>query len=127
MSIRTFRVGPDQVTTLLNGTKIATVSRQAQIDGLSDAMVCCDRLGGTISVLYGRARTGLPGEMATTELLVTWADRTDARPQQEEPVAFEPHGDLRIVELPEGPADEIIDGEPAVDEQSAEDAAVLGS
>lgn len=90
MAVRSWRVGPDEVRRTLSGQEIACVSRQAQADAIMDAIVACDRLGGTIGVIFGRAPTGLENEMVTTGLIVNWQDRTDARPQREEPVAFEP-------------------------------------
>ncbi len=87
----------------LMGSEIPSVSRQAQMDAIADAVVMADRAGGTIAVLYGRAPTGLDGEMTTTELLVTWQDRGDARAQREEAISFEPSEPVDLVSE-DGPA-----------------------
>lgn len=39
--------------------------------------------GGVVSILTDRDPTGLPGEMVTTNAVVEWRDRTDARPSPE--------------------------------------------
>lgn len=96
MARRSWRVGPDQIIETRRG-QIAIVSRQAQIEAIADAVTCADRLGGTIAVLYGRVPTGIEGEMATSEILVNWQDRTDAKPQYEESVAFEPTEPVELI------------------------------
>lgn len=89
MAQRTVRVGPDTVMQTRDGRQVGIVSRDRQFAALCDLATVCDVAGGTISVLYGRTSTGVEGEMATTELLLHWRDRTDAKPQYEESVAFE--------------------------------------
>lgn len=101
MAVRSWRIGPDEVRRTPRGD-IACVSRQAQLDGIADAMTCCDRLGGVIGVIYGRAPSGEDGEMLTTGLIVNWQDRADAKTQREEQVAFEPSGEVVVLE-PEEP------------------------
>lgn len=90
MAVRSWRAGPDEIRRLSSGEEVGVLSRQGQFDAIMDAINACDRLGGTIGVIYGRRPTGFPGEMVTTGIIVNWQDRTDARPQHEEPVAFEP-------------------------------------
>lgn len=108
MARRSWRTGPDQVRETLDGRHIAVVSRQAQIESVADALVMADRAGGTVAVLFGRAATGLEGEMVTTELLVTWQDRGDAKPQYEEPVAFEPQEGVPLLHDPEHGPEEAL-------------------
>lgn len=90
MAVRSWRVGPDEIRQLSSGEQVGVLSRQGQLNAIADAVTACDRLGGTIGVLYGRERTGFENEMVTTGIIVNWQDRTDARPQREEPIAFEP-------------------------------------
>jgi hypothetical protein len=85
---RSWRVGPDEVLELGDGSQIGVVSRQSQINALAEGAVMCDRAGGVLTVLYGRHPTPLPGEFVTTELIVTWQDRAQAKPQPEEPVVL---------------------------------------
>lgn len=96
MAVRSWRVGPDEIRRTLGGREIACVSRQAQADAIMDAVIACDRFGGVIGVIYGRATTGLDGEMVTTGLIINWQDRADARPQREEEVAFEPQESVEL-------------------------------
>jgi len=89
MAVRTVRVGPDEALQTRSGEQIAVVSRSRQIQAIADFVTLCDVAGGTFGVLYGRTSTGLPGEMATTELLIHWRDRGDAKEQHEETIRFE--------------------------------------
>lgn len=89
MAHRAVRVGPDTMYRTLDGREFGVVSEQAQAQALLKAMNVVDFIGGGFSVLPGRAQTGLPGEMVTTELLIKWMGLTEHRPQYEEPVSFE--------------------------------------
>jgi len=96
MAVRTVRVGPDSLLQARNGEQIAVVSRNAQIQAIADFVTVCDVCGGTFNVLFGRVPTGLPGEMATNEMMINWMDRGDAKSQYEETVHFEPQGGVVI-------------------------------
>lgn len=89
MAQRAIRVGPDSIYRTLDGRKFGVVSKQAQAQALIEAMNVVDFIGGGFSVLPGRAQTGLPGEMVTTELLIKWVGLTEHRRQYEQPVSFE--------------------------------------
>lgn len=132
MAQRTVRVTPDEVRQTLDGTQIACVSRRRQIEAVADFVTLCDVAGGAFSVLYGRTSTGVQGEMATTELLLHWRDRGDAKEQYEETVAFEDTGGALFPDREPAPDPldeplvELVD-EPFVDDRGvvahAEDAA----
>jgi hypothetical protein len=89
MAWRAVRVGPDSIYETLDGRRFGVVSRQRQAEKIIDFLTVMDVVGGGFTVLPGRESTGVPGEMVTTELLLKWQDRTDAKPQYEEPVRFE--------------------------------------
>lgn len=59
------------------------VTLEALIQALIEAASWLDFAGGCLTVVTGRAPTGLPGEMVTTGAILEWRDRTDARPQPE--------------------------------------------
>lgn len=135
MAWRAVRVGPDSVYTTLEGRQFGVVSRQRQAEKIIDFLTVMDVVGGGFTVLPARESTGVDGEMVTTELLLKWQDRSDAKPQYEEPVQFE--GDTgvglfgsTVADLPEDPGVEIeyadephIDGNGVV--RHAEDAAAV--
>lgn len=106
MAKRTFRLGPDTQSYTLSGQAVPTLSREKLFEGVKDALIMADRAGGVVTVMLGRAESGLEGEMFTSEAIVNWMDRTDARPQREEPVAFEPSHPLRLLV-----GEEEVDGE----------------
>lgn len=89
MAQRIWRIAPDHLIDTPEG-QIEAVSQDALIKGVVDGVVAMQRIGGVLMVMQGRARTGIPGEMVTTEALVTWQDRAVTRPQAEEPVALTP-------------------------------------
>lgn len=89
MAVRTVRVGPDEIFTTRSGEQIGVVSLQRQADAAARFANVVDIVGGSYSCLYGRANTGIEGEMVTTELLFHWRDRSDAKPQYEEGISFE--------------------------------------
>lgn len=123
MARRSWRVGPDEILETPTGRRIAVLSRDAQFAAVADALVMTDRSGGTITVLPGRESTGVLGEMVTTEILVTWQDRADAKPQREETIAFEPSDPVHVWE-PDSEAElapELLEPEPDVDESGVED------
>jgi hypothetical protein len=68
---------------LMDGRSIAVVSMEAQAQAVLDGLTAQNRLGGYLAIQSERAPTEVPGEMVTTFLLVTWQDRTDAKPQPE--------------------------------------------
>jgi hypothetical protein len=80
-----------------------------------DGIVLLDRAGGVMTVLVGRQPTNLPGEMVTTQALVEWRDRTDAREQPERA------GDIVQADPAPAPAD------PTPEELEAHLAATEGS
>lgn len=77
---------------------VLALSVEAQINAVVDAVVMANRAGGGFMVQYDRFPTGLPGEMVTTGLIVTWQDRTDAK------AAPEKQGAATMVENPEADA-----------------------
>jgi hypothetical protein len=120
MARRSIRVGPDSLLETLDGRQIPVVSREAQYGALADFATMADVAGGTISALYGRVPTGVPGEMATSEVLLTWQDRGDAKPQYEEPVSFEPSEPEPVLAVAPDEAEPFVDGDGVV--RHAEDA-----
>lgn len=78
---RRWQVHPDET---------GQVSREALIGALIDAAAILDIAGGTLSVVTGRAPTGLPGEMVMTGAILEWRDRTDAKPQPEQASSVTP-------------------------------------
>lgn len=89
MAVRTVRVGPDSIHETLDGQRIGVLSVQGQIEALARMATVCDVCGGNFEALYGRFRTGREGEMVTTEVILNWRDRADAKAQAEERVRFE--------------------------------------
>lgn len=85
--IRRWQVQPDQMFVTRDGDEIPVVSRGAFVEAVLDAVSLVDRAGGGFSVVAGRMRTGMEGEMVTTGLVVEWRDRTDAKPAPEQPAA----------------------------------------
>lgn len=61
------------------------VDREELIAALMDGEALLWRAGGVLTVLPRREPTGLPGEMVTTGVVIEWKDRTDAKPQPEQP------------------------------------------
>lgn len=96
MAVRTVRVGPDQIFTTRFGQEIPVVSHERQVWAAARMATVVDICGGAYSVLYGRQNTGIEGEFVTTELLLHWRDRGDARPQHEEAVSFEDSSGVSI-------------------------------
>lgn len=110
MAQRTVRVTPDEVRETLNGTQIPCVSRRRQIEAVADFVTLCDVAGGAFSVLPARTTTGVEGEMWTTELLMHWRDRGDAKEQYEESVSFEPSSGVVLFPDSDPPAPEPDEG-----------------
>lgn len=73
---RTWAIRPDET---------GLVSREALISAFIDAAALLDIAGGTLSVVTGRTPTNVPGEMALNGVVLTWMDRTNAKPQPEAP------------------------------------------
>lgn len=116
MSIRTWEAeqsaqialtGPDGASATL-----PVVTQQALIKAVVDGAVIVDRAGGCLSVVVLRVPTSVPNEMVTTRAMVTWSDRTNAKPQAE-PSALE------VVDLTPEQAQRVAD-EPAVAEAVAD-------
>jgi hypothetical protein len=84
--VRTWLVRPDRELQTESGP-IPFVSDEALAGALVQASVMLNRAGGTLAVSVGRERTGVPNEAVTTAAMVTWKDRTDARPAPELPGA----------------------------------------
>lgn len=97
------------------------VDRKELIDALMDGEALLWRGGGVLTVLPARQPTDLPGEMITTAVVFEWKDRTDARPQPEQP-----GGAATTI-----PAPSVIAPQPAAPESTAPTAepvpAVVGS
>lgn len=79
--LRRWQVPPDES---------GTMSREALIGALIDAAALLDIAGGGLTVLVGRERTNLPGEMVMTGAVLEWRDRTDAKAQPEAPQTAAP-------------------------------------
>lgn len=69
------------------------VTQEDLIKAVVDGAVVVDRAGGCLAVAVQRIPTGVPNEMVTTRALVTWQDRTNAKPQPE-PSALEESDEL---------------------------------
>lgn len=117
MALRTVRVGPDEIYETLGGQRFGVVSEQRQANALLKAMTVVDFIGGHFTVVPGRAQTGLPGEMVTTELLIKWTGLSERRGQYEEPVSFEESGSPIFGAGPEPLADDAPPPEPEPDEE----------
>lgn len=117
MAVRTVRVGPDSIHETLDGRQIPVVSAQRRMEAIARADAVCDFAGGTFGVLYGRTPTGIDGEMATTELLIHWRDRGDAKEQYEETVRFEDSSGVALFgDGSEPPQDDVFARVPAADD-----------
>lgn len=81
--LRRWVVYPDMEIQTPNGP-LPIVSRAAFAEAMSDLMAMIDRAGGGGTIVSGRERTGVEGEMATTGLVFEWRDRTDAKPAPEQ-------------------------------------------
>lgn len=84
MSIRRWQVHPDREQQLRDGRVVQYVSREALVDAMLDGATMVDRAGGVLTVLVGREPTDLDGEMLTTQVVVEWKDRTNAKEQPEQ-------------------------------------------
>ena len=111
MAVRTVRVGPDQIFTTRFGQEIPVVSHERQVWAAARMATVVDICGGAYSVLYGRQHTGIEGEFVTTELLLHWRDRGDAKAQHEEAVSFEDVNGVSIF----GEGEEPVEVDPDVD------------
>ncbi len=94
MSIRTWEAeqtaqiqlaGPDG-----NPTVYPVVTQPDLIKAVVDGAVIVDRAGGCLSVVVLRVPTTVPNEMVTTRAMVTWSDRTNAKPQPEPSAEMSP-------------------------------------
>jgi len=68
---------------------IPVVSQSSLVKAVADGALMLDRAGGTLSVVLQRHATGFPNEMVTVGAVIEWRDRTDARPQPEQPATPE--------------------------------------
>lgn len=84
MAVRRWRIHPD-VQFPVAGEMTAVVSRDALVEGILDGVAMLDRSGGVLTVIVGRTPTELEGEMVTTGAVVEWKNRSDAKPQPEQP------------------------------------------
>lgn len=81
--IRHWQVPPDQQMETPDGP-VGVVSQQALMNAVMDGVVMVDRAGGYLAVVVTRHPTGAPGEMVTSNAVVTWQDRiSDAKAQPE--------------------------------------------
>jgi len=81
---RTWLVRPDHQVSSVDGGVIAAVSQESLLKAVMDGAIVLDRCGGHLAVSLDRTQTGVPGERVTTGAMVTWKDRTDARPAPEQ-------------------------------------------
>lgn len=79
------------------------VTLEALTGALIEAASWLDFAGGCLTVQLERRPTGLPGEMVTVGALVTWLDRTDAKPQPEQQQGFkyQPEAEQSVASPPE--------------------------
>jgi hypothetical protein len=82
MAVRTRTVYPDTVINTPRG-QIAVVSENAYLDAVAGAAQMQQFSGGILTIQVSREPTGVDHERVTTAALITWQDRTDARPQPE--------------------------------------------
>lgn len=87
MSIRTRDVPPSQQIQI-GESVYPVVTLEDLSQALMQAAVVLDLAGGCLGVVLQRLDTGVPNEKVTTRALVTWQDRTNAKPQVE-PSALE--------------------------------------
>ena len=136
MSIRTWQAEPS-ATIELDGVVYPVVTQNDLAKAIVDGAVLVDRAGGCLYVAASRIPTGLPNAYVTTAALVTWSDRTAAKPQPEKdargdaPAAADlqeasPEG--RLLSKAEAPLfDDGLHVDPAaVDENDEELRAVVG-
>lgn len=117
MAIRRWRVHPD-IQVPVNGEWLDVVSREALVHGILDGVAMLDRTGGVLTVIVGRAATELDGEMVTTGAVVEHKNRSDAKPQPEEPFEVPVHSaglfERTEPETVDEPDTITLDGEPVV-------------
>ena len=92
------------------------VERQDLVNALADAAAVLDRIGGVLAVVQERVPSGAPGEMVSAVVVIEWKDRTDAKPQLEQPT--------QVVAPPEPEPAPEPDGE---DDQQTEGALIYGA
>jgi hypothetical protein len=63
---------------------IPIVTQEDLIRAMTDAAVVLDLSGGCVSVVVQRVPSGVPNEMFTSRAILTWQDRTNAKPQPEQ-------------------------------------------
>jgi hypothetical protein len=83
MAERFRQVHPDEILTLRDGRELAVVSEEHFVNEVAKIASFIAFAGGTMSAVVYRQPTDLKGEMATVGAVLSWADRTDARPQPE--------------------------------------------
>lgn len=74
---------PASAQIAIDGQDYPIVTQDDLIKAMVDAAVVVDRAGGCIALTVMRVPTGVPNEMLTTRALVSWQDRTNAKPQPE--------------------------------------------
>jgi hypothetical protein len=127
---------PTSAQITIEGQDYPIVTQDDLIKAMVDAAVVVDRCGGCIALTAMRVPTGVPNEMLTTRALVSWQDRTNAKPQPE-PSALAPQPEMLDEELhakqreeieSETPLDDGLHVDPdAVDESDPElQAAIRG-
>jgi hypothetical protein len=88
--VRTRRVQPDEVIATADGGEMYRVSREALMEAVADFVVLQDVAGGVFSCVVVRNPTGVPNEMVTTDAVLEWRDRTNAKPQPEASAPAQP-------------------------------------
>jgi hypothetical protein len=83
MAERFRQVHPDEILTLRDGREVAVVSEELFVNEVAKIASFIAFAGGTMSAVVYRQPTDLRGEMVTVGAVLSWADRTDARPQPE--------------------------------------------
>ena len=97
VSIRTWEV-PASAQITIGEQDYPIVTQDDLIKAMVDAAVVVDRAGGCIALTVMRVPTGVPNEMLTTRALVSWQDRTNAKPQPEPSALTQPAEDLTETE-----------------------------
>lgn len=59
------------------------VDRQRLVEAVLEGEAIQWRLGGVLTIMHNRQKTGFPGEALSTRAVIEWKDRVDARLSEE--------------------------------------------
>lgn len=121
MSIRTWEATQSAQIELADGV-YPVVTQDDLVKALYDLAILVDRAGGVGGLVVQRVPTGVPNSYVTVRALVTWQDRTNAKPQPEPNVLEE---DPSAVLAPaEAAAGEVFDDGLQVDRDAVDESDV---